>query len=114
MAELRLTGEQQQQLGNLLNQLAQDEGFRARLAAEPRAVLSDFGLGFLLPEGAGMEDIWVNVQEPEVAGYLHNDGHADQHYDGYADCHYDHHDDTPIFRLGLGAGLPSINVRRLR
>ncbi len=116
MAELRLNDEQQQRLGNLLSRLAEDEALKTRLEMEPRAVLNEFGLGSLLPEGQGLEDIQVRVEQPEVAGYLlHADWHSNGHLDGHQDWHSDVHGDAPVFRGASLAGLlPSINIVRDR
>ncbi len=115
MAELRLTDEQQRQLTSLLGRLGEDAAFRTRLESEPQSVFAEYGLSALLPEGEGLEDIRVTVEQPEVAGYLlHADYHSDAHTDSHEDGHANSHGDAPIFRGGrLGSGLPSISIGRL-
>jgi hypothetical protein len=95
MAEIQLNQQEQQQLANLLDQLAQDPALRARLNSDPRSVFGEFGLNSLAPQVAGLQ---VTVVEPDVAGYARSTAHVDSHFD-------DHTDHTQAHPGGFGINI---------
>jgi hypothetical protein len=96
MADIRLSDQQQQQLGSLIAALGHDEGLRARFQDDVRSVFNEYGLGELLPVDMQIEARPIGA---EVSGFaLAQAGHSDfGHWDM---AHLDTHLDTVIPVIG--------------
>jgi hypothetical protein len=109
MADIELNAEQEQRLRDLRSAISNDQGLRARLESNPRAVFEEYGLGMVLPAEGNLQ---VSLEEAEVEGFAkHSDSpFRDSPHKNQPHADHSHADSMNVAGLNIEVlpGMPGI------